>query len=105
MASLARPGGNVTGLSTLTPELGGKRLQLVKKVGVSRVVILWNAANPYTVAIVRETEAAARMLGVQVQSLEVRGPDDFDFWGSAQFFSAISRRIILAMARICVSLV
>jgi len=80
VAGLARPGGNVTGLSTLTPELGAKRLQLVKEVlpGVSRVAVLWNAANPYTVLLVKETEAAARTLGVQVQSLEVRGPDDFE---------------------------
>ncbi len=80
VASLARPGGNVTGLSTLTPELGGKRLQIVKEIlpKISRVAILWNAANPYTVLLVREIEAAARKLGVQVQSLEVRGPDDFE---------------------------
>ena len=80
VASLARPGGNVTGLSTLTPELGRKRLQLLKEVvpGVSRVAVLWNAANPYAVLNMRETEAAARTLGVQVQSLEVRGPDDFE---------------------------
>jgi putative tryptophan/tyrosine transport system substrate-binding protein len=79
VASLARPGGNVTGLSTLTPDLGGKRLQLVKELlpGVSRVAVLWNAANPYTVLLVREIEAAARTLRVQIQSLEVRGPDDF----------------------------
>src|SRR4029453_3645311 len=65
VASLARPGGNVTGQSTLTPELGRKRLQLVKEVlpGVSRVALLWNAANPYTLLLVRETEAAARTLG------------------------------------------
>jgi putative tryptophan/tyrosine transport system substrate-binding protein len=80
VASLARPGGNVTGQSTLTPELGRKRVQLVREVlpGVSRVAVLWNAANPYTVLLVREIEAAARALGVQVQSLEVRGPDDFE---------------------------
>ena len=79
VASLARPGGNVTGLSTLTPDLGGKRLQLVKELlpGVSRVAVLWNAANPYTALLVREIEAAARTLRVQIQSLEVRGPDDF----------------------------
>jgi ABC-type uncharacterized transport system substrate-binding protein len=79
VASLARPGGNVTGLSTLTPDLGRKRLQLVKELlpGVSRVAVLWNAANPYTVLLVREIEAAARTLRVQIQSLEVRGPDDF----------------------------
>ena len=80
VASLARPGGNVTGLSARSPELGGKRLQLLKEVvpGVSRVAVLWNAANPYAALVVRETEAAARTLGVQVQSLEVRGPDDFE---------------------------
>jgi ABC-type uncharacterized transport system substrate-binding protein len=79
VASLARPGGNVTGLSTLTPDLGGKRLQFVKELlpGVARVAVLWNAANPYTVLLVREIEAAARTLRVQIQSLEVREPDDF----------------------------
>ena len=79
VASLARPGGNVTGLSILAPELGGKRLQLLKEAvpKVSRVAILWNAANPYPALVLRETEAAARTLGVQLQSLEVRGPDDF----------------------------
>jgi putative tryptophan/tyrosine transport system substrate-binding protein len=80
VTSLARPGGNVTGLSTFTPELAAKRLQLLKEVvpGVSRVAILWNAANPFTMANMRETEAAARTLGVHAQSLEVRGPADFD---------------------------
>ncbi len=80
VASLARPGGNVTGLSTFTRELAAKRLQLLKEVvpGVSRVAVLWNAANPYAVLNMRETQAAARTLGVQVQSLEVRGPDDFE---------------------------
>src|SRR5262245_32262862 len=79
VASLARPGGNVTGQSTLTPELGAKRLQLLREVvpRLSRVAVLWNAANPYTVLLVRQTEAAARTLGVQVQSLELHGPDDF----------------------------
>ncbi len=80
VASLARPGGNVTGLSLQVPELGGKRLQLLQEVvpGVSRVAVLWNAANPYPALVVRETELAARTLGVQLQSLEVRGPDDFE---------------------------
>src|SRR3989454_10629847 len=80
VASLARPGGNVPGLSTFTRELAAKRLQLLKEVvpGASRVAVLWNAANPYAVLVMRETGAAARTLGVQVQSLEVRGPDDFE---------------------------
>ncbi len=80
VASLARPGANITGLSLMAPELGGKRLQLLKEVvpGVSRVAVLWNAANPYAVLVWRETEAAARTLGVRLQSLAVRGPDDFE---------------------------
>src|SRR5213594_1479201 len=80
VASLAQPGGNVTGLSNFSAELTGKRLQLLKEVvpGVSRVAVLWNAANPVAALLMRETEAAARTLGVQVQSLEVRGLDDFE---------------------------
>jgi putative ABC transport system substrate-binding protein len=58
----------------------GKRLQLLKEVlpGVSHVAVLWNAANPISVLIKGETEAAARTVGVQLQSLEVHGPDDFE---------------------------
>ena len=80
VASLAKPGGNVTGLSNLSADLTAKRLQLLKEVvpGITRVAILWNAANPIAALIMRETEAAARTLGLQVQSLEVRGPDDFE---------------------------
>jgi len=80
VASLAKPGGNVTGLSTFTRDLAAKRLQLLKEVVpvVSRVAVLWNAANPYAVLNMRETEAAARTLGLQVQSVEVRGPNDIE---------------------------
>jgi putative ABC transport system substrate-binding protein len=79
VASLARPGGNVTGLSMMVPEMGGKRLQMRKQVlpGVSRVAILWNAANPYPALVFRQTEGAARGLGIQLQSLAVRSPGDF----------------------------
>ena len=80
VASLARPGGNVTGLSMTAPELGGKRLQLLKEAvpGLSRVAVLWNPFNPDSTFVVRGTEIAARRLGIQVQSLEVRRPEDFD---------------------------
>ena len=80
VASLARPGGNLTGLSLLGPELGGKRLELLREVvpGLSRVAILWNRANPYNAELLRDAEAAARTLGVQLQSLAVRGPDDYE---------------------------
>jgi ABC-type uncharacterized transport system substrate-binding protein len=78
--SLARPGGNVTGMSLMAPDLGGKRLGLLKEVlpRLSRVGVLWNAANPYPALVFKETEAAGQVLGIQVQSLEVRSPDDFD---------------------------
>jgi putative tryptophan/tyrosine transport system substrate-binding protein len=80
VSSLAKPGGNVTGLSNLSADLTAKRLQLLKEVvpGVTRVAVLWNAANPVAAVVMRETEAAARRLGLPVQSLEVRGPDDFE---------------------------
>jgi putative tryptophan/tyrosine transport system substrate-binding protein len=78
--SLARPGGNVTGLSQTSPDLAGKRLELLKDVvpGLSRVVVLSNAANPANASAWQETQAAARALGVQLQSLEVWGPQDLE---------------------------
>jgi ABC-type uncharacterized transport system substrate-binding protein len=80
VASLARPGGNVTGMSLMAPDLGGKRLELLKEVvpGLAHVAVLWNAANPYSALVFKETQAAGRTLGIEVQSLEVRAPDDFD---------------------------
>ena len=79
VSNLARPGGNVTGLSFMDPELAGKRLQLITEVvsRVSRVAVLWDAANPYPALVFKETQRAAQTLGIEVQSLEVRGPDDF----------------------------
>jgi putative ABC transport system substrate-binding protein len=80
VVSLARPGGNLTGLSTFNPELGGKRLELLKEVvpGISRVAMLWNPTNPGHKISLEETELAAKALGLQLQSLEVRGPEDFE---------------------------
>jgi putative ABC transport system substrate-binding protein len=78
--SLARPGGNVTGTSMTAPELGGKRLQLLKEAvpGLSRVAVLWNPFNPDSTFVLKGTEMAARTLGIRVQSLEVKRPEDFD---------------------------
>jgi putative ABC transport system substrate-binding protein len=78
VASLARPGGNITGLSSLAPELSGKRLELLKEVvpRMTRVAVLWNPANPANASVWKETQAAARALGLQLQSHEVRGPQD-----------------------------
>jgi ABC-type uncharacterized transport system substrate-binding protein len=80
VASLARPGGNVTGMSMMVPDLGGKRLELLKELlpRLARVAVLWNAANPYPARVFKEVQAAGGTLGIEVQSLEVRGPDDFD---------------------------
>jgi putative ABC transport system substrate-binding protein len=80
VASLARPGGNVTGLTNTGPDLSGKRLELLKEIapGASRIAILWNPANPTVAGQVRETEVAARALGTQLQVVEIRGPDDLE---------------------------
>jgi putative ABC transport system substrate-binding protein len=80
VASLARPGGNVTGMSLMAPDLGGKRLELLKELlpRLARVAVLWNAANPYPPIVFKETQGACRTLGIEVQSLELRGPDDFE---------------------------
>jgi putative tryptophan/tyrosine transport system substrate-binding protein len=77
VASLARPGGNVTGFHIMAPpELGGKRLQLLKEAvpGASRVGILWNSADIHSPLLVRETERVARAMGVQLKSLEMQRP-------------------------------
>jgi len=80
VASLARPGGNITGLANLTPELAGKRLELLKEVvpQVLRVAVLWNPDNPGSGLRMRETEAAALSLGIKIQSVEVREPHHFE---------------------------
>ncbi len=88
VASLARPGGNITGLSLLNLELGGKRLALLKEAApkVSRVAVLWNATNPVKALEVKSTQIAAQALGVRVTSAEVRAPTDF-----APAFAAIAK--------------
>jgi len=77
VASLARPGGNITGLWSTSSELIGKRLKLLKEVvpGLSRVAVLWKPGRRS--ARFKKIEVAARALGVQIQSLEVRDPSDF----------------------------
>lgn len=79
VASLARPGGNITGFIDVSSDLTGKRLELVKAVvpWASRIAILWDPAAAAAAGEFREARAAARALGVQLQSLEVRRRDDF----------------------------
>jgi putative tryptophan/tyrosine transport system substrate-binding protein len=80
VAALARPGGNVTGLSLMEPDLSGKRLELLKELlpRLVRLAVLWDAANPYPAIVFKETQGVCRTLGIEVQSLEVRGPNDLD---------------------------
>jgi putative ABC transport system substrate-binding protein len=80
VASLGRPGGNVTGLSTQDPDLSGKRLQLLREgvPRVSRFVHLVDETNPGTVLMARGTQVAAQSVGMQLQTLGVRGPDELD---------------------------
>ena len=80
VASLARPGGNVTGLTALARELSGKQLELLKETvpGLSRVAVLWNAANPDKARDLEEMQVAAGALRLQLQSLEVRGANDLE---------------------------
>jgi putative ABC transport system substrate-binding protein len=80
VASLAQPGGNVTGLSTLATELEGKRLELFKQAvpALSRVVALLNPANPFTTIAWQALQPTAEALGVQLQPVEARGPTDLD---------------------------
>jgi len=80
VASLARPGGNVTGLSALSPELSGKRLGLLREVvpGLVRVAIIWNPDVRGVVFDYKETEAAARLLRLQLQSIQVSRAVDLD---------------------------
>ncbi len=80
VASLARPGGNITGLSTLAPEISGKQLELLKEIvpKLSRVAVFGTSTRPGNAQALREVELAAGALGVQLQYLEVRDPKDIE---------------------------
>jgi putative tryptophan/tyrosine transport system substrate-binding protein len=80
VASLARPGGNITGLSTLAPEISGKQLELLKEVvpRLSRVAVLGSSTTPGNTQALKEVELAAGAFGVKVQYLDVGGPKDIE---------------------------
>jgi ABC-type uncharacterized transport system substrate-binding protein len=88
VASLARPGGHITGATAGSPELSGKTLELLKEVApkIPRLAVLWNPDNPALVAMLNAVKAAGRALSVQVQGLAVRDPEEFD-----SAFAAITR--------------
>ena len=80
VASFARPGGNITGNTILGPEIGAKRLQLLKEAipNVSRVAFLWNPANASNAAAFQNAQVGARALGLTLQSVEVSSPNQFE---------------------------
>ena len=86
--SLARPGGNVTGLTNLAPELAGKRLDLFKEAvpKIAHVAVLYEPANPGNVLEMKETQTAARPLGLTIRPWEVRDADGFE-----KEFTALSK--------------
>jgi len=94
VASLAHPGGNVTGLTVMSPDLTGKQLQLLKEMvpKVSRVALLRNPDNLADTAMLREAEAAAHALGVRLQTLEARNPQEID-----NAFAAMTRELAGAL--------
>jgi putative ABC transport system substrate-binding protein len=79
VASLARPGGNSTGLTAIAPELEGKRLELLREVvpKLSHIAVLWNPDNPFHAGSLKEARAAAQVLGIKLQPLGVRVSEDF----------------------------
>jgi putative ABC transport system substrate-binding protein len=102
-ASLARPGGNVTGVTVVSTDLSGKRLEVLKETfaGISRVAVLWSTHFTEKPADLRETEMVARNLGLRVQSLSVEAPDQLDrafedaaAWG-AQALIPLAHRFIV----------
>jgi putative tryptophan/tyrosine transport system substrate-binding protein len=80
VTSLAHPGGNITGMTGLSSQLSGKRLELLKEImpGLARVAVFWNPPNATYGPILKELEAAAPALGLEIQRLEVRVPEDFE---------------------------
>jgi putative ABC transport system substrate-binding protein len=78
--SLARPGGNITGLSSIAPDLEGKRLELLRELvpGIAHVALFLNPANPFHVTSMKQARPAAEKLRIKLQELEVRKTEDID---------------------------
>ena len=100
VASLARPGGNITGLSVLAPELSGKQLELLKEIlpKLSRVAVLGNTNEPANAKTLKEIESAAKSFTVQVQPLDVRAPKDIALAFQAATKARADAVLVLASA-------
>ena len=98
IASLARPGGNITGLTTVATEVVRKQMGLLKEAipRASRVGILWNPLNPDGRTFLREAEAAAKSIGLKTLVVEARGPDDFDSAFSAMVRGRVDAALVVA---------
>ena len=104
VSSLARPGGNITGLSTLAPEISGKQLKLLKQIvpKLSRVAVLGTSTVPGNSEALRSTQLAAKTLGLQLNYLDIRDPDDIEMAfkaaraGSADAVLALASRVIFS---------
>jgi len=94
VATFARPGGNITGLTSISAELGGKRLELLKVVAPKafRVAVLYNPADPSNVLVLKELQESSRALGLTLHPLAVRRPGEFE--GA---FAAMSRERVHAL--------
>jgi putative tryptophan/tyrosine transport system substrate-binding protein len=112
VASLARPGGNVTGLSSLVPEISGKHLELLTHIvpRLARVAFLGNATEPGNAQAVSATEAAARALGVQLQYYDLLAPEDIEpafraaSQGGAQAVLVLTSPVVTAQLKQVVNL-
>jgi putative ABC transport system substrate-binding protein len=116
VSSLVRPGGNVTGISLMLPELSAKRLQLLKSAvpKAARVAVLWNPSTPWHKAMLREVQGAAIPLGLQLLPVAVNGPEEFEaafaviarervdgiFWDDNPIFSAHQKQLLDLVAKI-----
>jgi ABC-type uncharacterized transport system substrate-binding protein len=115
VADLARPGGNITGLTSINAELNGKRLELLHDVvrQLSRVALLWGPGNPNTKQFLKETETVAHSLRIEIQPIEVKTADEFEdafrsaikkraealMFGGGGFLSAHQKRIVELAAK------
>ena len=93
--SLARPGGNVTGFTTIGSILAGKRLALLKEVipNLSRVAVLWNPQNSGSAQVWKESQAPAKVLGLQLHSMAVNSADKFE----SAFKEAAKRKAVVSL--------